>query len=102
MRGLGYINDEVSGIHVEHGLTHLILDALQTEMAGNEHVIITQLRNGFEGQVLKSRREAKKNGCGKRRREKLVITGKEGRQRWRERYGGKRHALEGMMEGIEG
>lgn len=62
MEGLGYINDEVSGIHAKHRLTRLVLNALETEMAGNEHVIAAQQREGLEGQVLKRRRKAEKNG----------------------------------------
>ena len=100
MEGLGYINDEVSGIHAKHCLPRLVLNALETEMAGNEHVIAAQQREGFEGQVLKRRRKAEKNRDGLRWREKLVVAGKEGRQRGREGDGGKGQGLEGVMEGI--
>lgn len=90
----------MSGIHAKHCLPRLVLNALETEMAGNEHVIAAQQREGLEGQVLKRRRKAEKNGDGRRWREKMVVAGKEGRQRGREGDGGKGQGLEGVMEGI--
>lgn len=43
----------MSGIHAKHCLARLVLNALEAEMAGNEHVIAAQQREGLEGEVLK-------------------------------------------------